>query len=285
MAIFPPGLVWLASFPKSGNTWLRVLFANLRAGAAGGAHINRLEDDDGDYPGSKDWLVERTQVDPDLLGLAEIERLRARVHDAHAPTATILQSVKIHDALFGVSGAPIAGTVARAILYAVRDPRDVAVSAMHHFGLTADAAVALLDGEHGPFGGGRMLPYRLGDWSSHVRDWTGYRAVPVVNLRYEDLRAEPEHRFAAVLAALGVAADAAEIATAVARSSLAALQRQEEETGFSEARLGQARFFRSGRVGEWREVLSPAQVAAIEARHGAVMRRFGYLPAEEDPSP
>jgi len=277
MATFPPGLVWLASFPKSGNTWMRALFADLSAGTA--ADINRLEVDDGDYPGSKDWLVERTQVDPDLLPLADLERLRARAHDAHAAGLTTMQLVKIHDALLGVSGVPVTGAASRAVVYVVRDPRDVAVSAMHHFGLTTAGALAMLDGDHGPFGGGWMLPYRLGDWSSHVEAWTAHPTLPVVAVRYEDLLAEPERRFAAVLAALGVAAEPAEIAAAVRRTSFAALRRQEEESGFREARLGQERFFRAGRAGQWHGVLDPAEVAAIERRHGAVMRRFGYRPA------
>ncbi|MDB5359285.1 MAG: sulfotransferase domain protein, partial [Rhodospirillales bacterium] len=38
-----------------------------------------------------------------------------------------------------------------------------------------------------------------------------------------------------------------------------------------------AAFFREGKAGQWKKILSPEQVARIEADHGEQMRRFGYL--------
>ncbi len=59
------------------------------------------------------------------------------------------------------------------------------------------------------------------------------------------------------------------------------LARQEKKSGFQERSHKQEKFFRRGRAGSWRSMLSPAQAARIVADHGAVMERFGYLEAEE----
>jgi aryl sulfotransferase len=69
-----------------------------------------------------------------------------------------------------------------------------------------------------------------------------------------------------------------EIRRAVVNSSLDELQRQEASKGFRESRPGQKRFFRAGRIGEWREVLTPTQVRTIEERCGDVMAAWGYKP-------
>jgi len=62
-------------------------------------------------------------------------------------------------------------------------------------------------------------------------------------------------------------------------ASFDVLAAQEAEQGFREKGSSQARFFRRGAAGQWRETLPPAVVARIEADHGDQMRRHGYLPS------
>jgi hypothetical protein len=76
---------------------------------------------------------------------------------------------------------------------------------------------------------------------------------------------------------LAVEASDAVIDRAVRRSDFAELQRQEKAHGFRERTSRNAPFFRVGRAGAWREVLTEDQVRAIEDRHAAVMTRMGYL--------
>ena len=67
------------------------------------------------------------------------------------------------------------------------------------------------------------------------------------------------------------------MARAVAFCSFDELRAQEEIHGFSE-RPSQGRpFFRGGRVGDWRAVLTAEQVRDMVGAHGSTMRRFGYL--------
>jgi hypothetical protein len=70
-----------------------------------------------------------------------------------------------------------------------------------------------------------------------------------------------------------------QIAKAIERSSFENLQQQEKESGFLERpEKASAGFFREGRAGQWKEVLTKAQIDRIVQDHGEQMKRFGYLP-------
>ncbi|MFY8094288.1 MAG: sulfotransferase domain-containing protein [Niveispirillum sp.] len=276
MAFFPPGLVWLASYPKSGNTWMRVLLANLMATGQEPADINNLPE--------KDMLVGRWRfgddmlVDADLLDRQELERMRPIHCDFVAASLTAPFFCKTHDRFHGQAGAPALGTGARGAIYLVRDPRDVAVSLCHHASLSLDDAIACMSDPLFCSGGDLQVSYLLGDWANHVSGWTGQRLVRTKAVRYEDLCRDTAATLRDIVTFLEGEATMAEIHRAVAHSSLDALQRQEAARGFRESRPGQKRFFRSGRVGEWQETLTPFQARSIEQRFAPVMARWGYGP-------
>jgi hypothetical protein len=70
---------------------------------------------------------------------------------------------------------------------------------------------------------------------------------------------------------------------AIELSSFKNLRKKEDETGFAERSKKSERFFRQGKAGGWRDVLTPAQVEAVVAVHEVQMRRFGYWPAKDWP--
>jgi hypothetical protein len=102
--------------------------------------------------------------------------------------------------------------------------------------------------------------------------------MPRLVVRYEDLLADPSTTLAGVAKFCGFEATPAAIAAAVENSDFSRLSDREAESGFLERPAGMARFFRTGRAGNWRTELSPDQIRTIEDDHGAIMRRFGYLP-------
>ena len=127
--------------------------------------------------------------------------------------------------------------------------------------------------------GPMQIRYRLGDWASHVSGWSGQHARSTKVVRYEDLRSDTAGTLSGVIVFLEGRASDGEIERAVAHSALKELQRQEAARGFRESRPGQKRFFRSGRVGEWRDVMTRVQTQALEERFLPVMERWGYSPS------
>jgi hypothetical protein len=104
-----------------------------------------------------------------------------------------------------------------------------------------------------------------------------HRALYV--MRYEDMLADSAKAFGALARHLLLNPTPAQLETAIERSSFEKLQAQEKEKGFRERpdRATQ-NFFREGRVGQWKEVLTQAQIDRIVNDHGEQMQRFGYLP-------
>lgn len=274
-------LVWLASYPKSGNTWMRALVASLAAGGrpvdinalsavVGAADCHRFDDVFG--------------VDSADLTDAELAGLRPRLYEALAAEASGPILIKVHDALVptpcGELLAP--ASVTRAAIYVVRNPLDVAPSLAHHLGIPIDRAVAFMANPDPALGpphdrGHRQMRQRLLDWSAHVESWLG-APFPVHVVRYEDLHRAPCRQLARVAAVLELPAPLGVLRRAVSAARFGRLQQQEQASGFMEAPAGR-RFFRRGHAGSGRRELGSALVQRIVERHGPVMRRLGYIRA------
>jgi hypothetical protein len=271
---------WLASYPKSGNTWLRVFLASLVSGRA--ADINALP-----FLGS--MAGERVRFD-DALGIAgadlSIEQqtnLLPRAYEVWAAEAERPLYCKAHDAYhLTPAGEPVFPTAAtRGAIYVARDPRAVAVSLAHFTARPVDRVIEWMDDPNHSFSHSTVRLYtlmrqRMLRWSEHVDSWLG-APFPVHLLRYEDMQADPHAAFAAAAAFLGLPHGSAQIATAIEAASFSRLQALESEAGFfTEKPRWAATFFREGRTDGWRRELTPEQAARIVAAHGPVMRRLGY---------
>ncbi|HKP91773.1 MAG TPA: sulfotransferase domain-containing protein [Thermoleophilaceae bacterium] len=271
--------VWLASYPKSGNTWLRAVYSAWLTGEP--PDLNEL---DGSLIASARHLFD------DALGIPssdltpdEIEVLRPRADEVRARDATGPLLRKVHDAFFtGPAGEPVLSVAAtRSAVYVIRDPRDVAVSLAHHDGKSVEQAAGQLANPKANAGGlhgfAGQVRQRLGTWSEHVRSWTDHAPFPVHVLRYEDCLTDPVPAFETALRAAGLEpVDHGRVAAAVELADFHRLRAAEARDGFRERSPASDRFFRSGRAGSWREEMSADVAASISEAHADQMKRFGY---------
>ena len=290
--------IWVASYPKSGNTWFRMLVANLAATDDQPVDINNLPER-AEIASARGPFDNLTLIDSGLLTHDEIDGLRPRVYeelacgadedeDEPANEATV-RFVKAHDAytltpnreplLAGARGADGAIVI-------VRDPRDVAPSLANHLRTTIDDAIAFMNDASAAFCAKtavqpRQLRQNLLRWSGHIASWLDQSYIPVHLVRYEDLQANAPGILRRALAFAGRPATNEEIRRAVAFADFAELRRQEQQRGFCEAprlRSG-AVFFRRGVAGAWRDELTTEQVERVEAAHAPMMQRLGYQPS------
>jgi Sulfotransferase domain len=274
--------IWIASYPKSGNTWVRVFIHNLlrelRGHTDGAQDINALHEMTM-RESLAPWFARRLGKSPHDATAREIAEARTNVQADMVRGEGGPLYIKTHNAVAIVEGFPAVNfEVTLAAVYIVRNPLDVAVSYAHYSGLQADRIIDYMADPSGNIHMSKERVYEfLGSWSFHVASWMSVPDRPILLLRYEDMLAAPEPSFGRLAAFLRLKPDPVQLRRAIEKSSFAELARQEEERGFVERPKTSEKFFRAGKAGQWREVLSQSEVNAIVSTHAPMMMRLGYL--------
>lgn len=271
-------LIWLASYPKSGNTWLRAFLVNYVFNEPEPVPVNQLH-----RLGVSDAMTSgyrKVVGHPfDANDPSQTVRLRAPFFEGLVKNGADVNLVKTHNQnniAMGVKLIP--EHLTKSAIYVIRDPRDMAISYASHLGLTIDRAIEGIDNINNATAGDEKNVHQfLGRWSDHVTSWTRTKKFPVLTIRYEDMHHRPNKTFASVIRRLGMPIDQDRLEKAIQFSSFDQLRKQEDSTGFAENSEHQERFFRKGSTGHFRNELTSDQVARIEQDHGKIMRRHGYL--------
>ncbi len=281
-------ITWLASYPKSGNTWLRIFLNNYWRNADTPVNINALERTP--IASSRQIFDEYTGVESANLTPAEANAYRPAVYRRFADAGEFLPFCKIHDAYHHLpNGAPLIPAEATAgVIYIIRNPLDIVPSMANHNGSSLDVAINTLLNEdyvlgvrphrHTP-----QLQQRLYSWDKHVKSWVEDSGLPVHVVRYEDMHTAPHATFTEALRFVGIEPDAEQVDRAIAFSSFEQLKQQEAAHGFSERPASSEFFFNSGQVGQGHAVLSNEQIVRITTALGPMMCFYGYEEVVDTP--
>ncbi len=272
-------IVWLASYPKSGNTWMRAFLANLVANRTTPVPLAELPQyaDQDARPELFSAAGGRSSTQMDF---AELCSLRPLVHAQIAAAAPRTVFVKTHSAAGTHDNVPLHNpNVSAGAIYVVRNPLDISISMSHHFGISVDAALEYMGNEATATENGDLYVSEfLGSWSTHVKSWADMEGPRILVLRYEDLIDKPVKWFGKVARFVGLDFDRGRVELAVRHASFQSLSGMEKRDGFIEIPIKGKRFFRAGRANQWREALTREQVQRIVARHRDQMQRFHYVP-------
>ncbi|MGB1251494.1 MAG: sulfotransferase domain-containing protein [Candidatus Promineifilaceae bacterium] len=278
-------IYWLASYPKSGNTWMRILLANYLWAKDKPLDINQA---------IGGWIASDRQAFDNHVGIEasdllphEIERYRPRVYDFISAKVKEPLFLKIHDAFtYSTQGHPVISKAATGgVIYLMRNPLDVAVSFAHHSRTSVKRITEVMGDPtftflNNPSAISVQLPQRLLTWSGHVNSWVTESGLRVLVVRYEDMKVDPIANFTRVINFCGFDADPARVEMAVEFARFERLQAHEAEHGFVEKVSATATFFRRGVTGGWRDELTPDLVDRIVTEHRSVMQHHGYLTAD-----
>ena len=274
-------IVWIASYPKSGNTWTRAFLHNLFAGGDAAYDINKMDKLSSNEAATANYVA----FDPrpwQEWNPADVAAMRPKVQAWIASTQPGNLFSKTHLAVMNAHGQPtINYAVTAGAIYLVRNPLDVVPSFADHQGLSIDQAIAVLNlANHEPPTTHTTVAEPMGSWSQHVESWTARPNPGLHVMRYEDMLADPQGAFSGLVKFLSVPVTRQRLRLAIKNASFKELRRQEERAGFWEKTQVQKNFFRAGRAGGWREALSDEQVARVVEANREQMARFGYLPEE-----
>lgn len=274
-------VIWLASYPKSGNTWFRSFITALKNN--GDVDINDLKTE-GIFS-NKITFEDYLDLDADELSVSQIDQFKRTSINYQSSISEEKMFIKIHD-IYSISefdNKPIVPQESTfSAIYFVRNPLDVAISMANHNGQTIEHTIektivnpkAII--AKNKFFLLNQFPQWIGTWNMHVESWKKIDSFPVYFVRYEDMKQNTRGTFTEILNKIGFDATEDEISKAIEATQFDKLKNQESEFGFKEKPSTSKKFFNKGEVGQWKERLSTEQINKIKQFNEPMMREFGY---------
>jgi len=280
--------IWLASYPKSGNTWFRIYLSNLLNKSQDPANINDLLDTS--ISSSRKLFDDYTGLSSSDLTHDEIDKLRSAVYRMQSQESEELLFKKVHDKFyFTEPGKPLfPPDISKGAIYIIRNPFDVLVSFAYHSTKPISNMINSLNDKHFAFCNNNnkltnQLRQIMGSWSDHVKSWTEQNIIPVHIIRYEDMVLKPYDTFKSATDFIGINKTESEIKKAIINSDFKILTQQENKGGFKEKALKTKSFFRKGIIGDWKNHLDQPSIETIISNHNEIMIKFGYLNNKNQP--
>lgn len=268
-------IIWLASYPKSGNTWMRSLLAHYFMPKGKAPDINNLRQfTTGDV--RKDFFDAAAGGAYKASTLEEWMRVRPRAlqliagsKQGHHFVKTHCQTIRLFDR------DVIPPELTAAAIYIVRNPFDLAPSFARHQDCDIDTAIERMSHPDMMMSTAEGIFEILGRWDGHVAAWTQAPGLPIHVVRYEDLLEKPGPTMRRLLEGfLKLKVDKPKLAYAVKSTSFDVMRRQEQQLGFTEKPSVMTQFFAKGRAGAWREDLTPEQVGRIRTEFADMLEKW-----------
>jgi hypothetical protein len=273
--------IWLASYPKSGNTWVSLFLSVLMNDAA--LDINRLGFDD---------VISSRLIMDNALGISSADipehdylQYRSRLYHqwANRHTANDHLICKVHDTCTRDGEVLFPAAITRGVIYILRNPFDMAASLANHQKITIDKAVNDLCCHTHAFAAKKrslnnQLSQHLGTWANHVESWVNLHQGNMLLIKYENLLNNGINEFSKIVNYIGLDYSQQQIQQAIEKTAFKNLQEQEKTIKFKlTPEIDQ--FFRSGKVGGWRSEITPEQVDLIINCNYDALLKYNYIDA------
>jgi hypothetical protein len=271
--------IFLASYPKSGNTWLRaiitsalikekkfslddlkkILLLSSKKNFKNFKNIKYSNDKDVDF----DWMSENIINCQKYLNKTNQDFNIYKTHSVRHRKFTN-------------------ETANMGFIYIVRDPRDIVISLSHFAGGSLDRSIDEMLYSKKLMTRSNGAKELLSTWNLHTKSWLEYINVSRLFIRYEDLINKTEENIIQIFNFLNkiiynkFIPTKIDIKKIVQETSINNLKKEERLFGFNEASK-YSRFFRSGRTEQWKDILSLGQIKLIEKELYPMMKLFNYL--------
>ena len=290
-------IIWLASYPKSGNTWIRTIIGQVINNNFDRNEVFKEAKNIELYPSKKFFF----DLDNDFnLSVFPNEKKKiifkktALNWDISQTRLNINEDIKIfktHNMLckFTIEGKSCSFTDLNnslGVIHIVRDPRNVFTSLKNHFSIKDDdTAFKFITNDNQSIGlDENYIPQLLSSWKNHYKSWKRY---PKNNLliRYEDLIQDAKNEFTKIANFIGgllkLKFNEDQIDTAINLSSFEKLEKMEKKDGFAESNIGKDgnknKFFFLGPKNNWRKILDYEISRDIEKEFEKEMKELKYI--------
>lgn len=277
-------IIWISSYPKSGNTFLRSLIAAYFYCERGVYNQNSLAHLP-EYPRDYFELEKGTNPIREFSKWEEVQKSISSNNRKFNFVKTHLANIKVNDIYGSIN--PLYTSCA---IYIIRDPRNVLLSLIDHFQLSHKEAVKFFF-EQTKILQTKKLDKSKGytpilDWGSNYESWKKEEKIKKYFVKYEDLANHTEEIFIKILEYLqgfiSFKINKEFVKNAVDSTSFDKLQTLEQTSGFIEKEImGLSRnhnmFFKKGKNRNFEEELSTEIINEIEKKYYLIMKNFNYL--------
>ena len=281
-------IIWLASYPKSGNTWVRLFLNSLFFTKNGEIDINDINI--GQFPERKYF----NNLVNDMNDFKEISRNWITSQQIINLDKKI-KFFKTHHAYCKINNNYFTDSEnTKAVIYIVRDPRNVITSLLNHYEKKDyNEALKFLFEENQIIGkdmfnkivqGAEMISL-IGSWKNNYNSWKNF-PKNLHLIKYENLIENPINEFTKLCdflsKVLNIEFNKEKINQSVISCSFENLKNQEKKVGFKESVLSVSTgkkidFFNLGPNNNWKKILDEKIRKKIEKNFCKEMEELGYI--------
>ena len=278
-------IIWLASYPKSGNTWVRSFLSAYYYSHDGKFSFELLENIK-QFP-SKDFLSQRLRS----IDEAAENWLIAQKKIKDQNEFCFLKTHNVYGAYKGKNFTTPDFTLGA--IYIVRDPRNVLTSLMNHYSLTEDDALKMINSIYRNLrdenNNDDYSSYSfISSWANNYKSWKMSKIINKLIVKYEDLENQEDETFLEILnftdkvLKKNIKVDQKKFRLAIETTKFDILKKKEEDEGFVEAVYSKKdgknkKFFNLGKKNNYKELIKPQTTKTIEKLFRNEMEELGYL--------
>jgi len=286
-------IIWIASYPKSGNTWIRSMLSSYLFSKNGDFNFELLNN------------IEQFSSKNINNNINNDDRYQARVSKNWIPSQKIINKdnkihfFKTHNAICSINGNNFTDKFnTLAAIYIVRDPRNLITSLSHHYELSLGESFRFLTNKKKIIFPKNLEKNEkekknnpndfnfLSDWSSHYKSWKNINFSPVIIIKYEDIVLNTKKTFITILNFLSnfmkINLNDEKIDNVINNTTFERLSKLEIKAGFAESATSiktnkKIRFFFKGGKNNWRKALDKKTIKKLENSFNDVMKELKYL--------